>query len=171
MAVTSPLAGVSTSIRRPFRTWLTGWRFDTTNRGSPRWRFTNCLSRSSVHTVSPLTRSAASCSAAARARDRLLAMPDTCWARGPNIPGSGRVGGGARSPVRSARVHSAMRASGWVTHARTTSSAMAESKAARTTARMALARHISHSAAWRSDASRKTASAPTTRSSRWSGVA
>ena len=53
-AVTRPLAGCCSTIARPTRTWLTGSRLDTMKIGrSPNRISTNCLSRSSVHRLSP----------------------------------------------------------------------------------------------------------------------
>ena len=88
IAVTTPLAGVSGTIVRPCRTWLTGSRFETTTSGrSPSRARANWVSRSSVHTASPRRRRRASSAIATRARARLRARSRTSEARGPNSAG------------------------------------------------------------------------------------
>jgi hypothetical protein len=63
MAVTTPLAGVCTVTWRPCHAWLNGSRFETTiSDRSPKRLRMNCLSRSSVQTVSLSRRSRASSS-------------------------------------------------------------------------------------------------------------
>ena len=161
IAVTRPLAGVTTWIWPSFQTWLTGSRFETTTSGrSPSRILANCLSRSSVHRVWPIRRSAASSSAAARARWRFLASTVTSRAMGPKRLSSGSSGGSITCPRRTALVQRAILASGWVRLMRTTRRAIRASATASTRKRMALKRHSSHSAVSRSLASRKITSAP-----------
>ena len=115
-AVTRPLAGSSWRMSLPSRTWLTGSRLDTTKMGrAPKRIWTNCLRRSSVHTLSPCSRSRASCSAAARARASVRARPVISPARDPKRLASASGGGAIGSPALSCFVHSAMRAIGRVT--------------------------------------------------------
>src|SRR5215831_19487148 len=171
MAVTRPEAGRWPSMRPAFQTWLSGSRLETTKRGdSPRRSFANCLRRSSVQSASPTRRSAASSSAAARARCRLLAMTETSWATGPKMLGSAMSRGGGPMPRRSAFVQRAILVKGWITLIRTIRKAMTERTTARTRKRMPLSRHRRHSASTTGSASRATRRAPITRSSRSTGL-
>jgi hypothetical protein len=139
MAVTRPLAGISVSIRPFFQTCLVGSRLDTTRSGdSPSRSRANCFRRSSVHKVSPMRRSVASSSAAARARYRLLASTVTSRAIGPNNSESSSSGGCMACPRLSARVHRAILAIGRVMLNRTSSQAMSDRTAPSTTRRIAL---------------------------------
>ena len=98
-AVTRPLAGCCSTITRPSRTWLTGSRLDTTKIGrSPNRISTNCLSRSSVHRLSPLSRSRASSAADTRARASVRASPVTSVASEPKSPASASGGGDSGWP-------------------------------------------------------------------------
>ena len=101
----------------------------------------------------------------------LRASRTTSPARGPKSFASGIEGGGTWRPVRSARVHAEIWAIGRVTALCTITSAMSETTDARTTKCRAYLRQTPHSATERCPASSTTASAPTTRSSRWSGAA
>ncbi len=170
-AVTSPLAGSCSRTTRPSRTWLTGSRLDTTKTGRrPKRISTNCLRRSSVHTLSPASRSRASCSAALRARASVRASPVTSLASEPKRLSSASGGGATGRPAFICLVHSAMRAIGRVTDQRTRAQVMPVTSSISTPIRTAVRRQRSHSPESRYWASRRTAAAPAARSSCCTGT-
>ena len=172
IAVTTPLAGVSGTIVRPRRTWLTGSRFETTTSGPIAEAGSRELGEPLLgpHRLAPEPEARLLGDRHPRP-GRLRARSLTSEARGPNSAGSSKGGGGPAWPARSWRAHSAIRFKGCVTLRRTTRSVTRLSTATSTAKRIRCCCASSHRARSMWLASERMTSTPRGRLSLRSGTA